>query len=363
MNYEPKVKFLSCAAALFFLHSSFFVSIAKAQIVRAETDTISCGKTGYRQPVKATFHLLNTSRSAVEISKVETDCGCTTADAPRRVAAGANFAVTLTYDGRQLGHYQKQAVIHTVGQRQPVLLTMRGQVCADVYDYTESFPYDMLGLKCDRRELLFDDVQRGETPTVVLHVVNDGDKAMTPNLLHMPPYLTAVCTPERIRPNQQADISVTLNSERLHDYGLTQTTIYLAQQLGDKVSPDNELTVSAVLLPAPVATAVGTATPRMQLSATRLDLGSFGKKKELKGYVEITNQGQGDLKISSLQMFSRGLRVTLPRRTLAAGETTRLKITAIASEIRQSHSSPRILMITNDPWQPKVIIEVMSYEL
>ncbi|MCR4919012.1 MAG: DUF1573 domain-containing protein [Prevotella sp.] len=333
---------------------------AAAQQIAAENDTIYCGKTGFKQPVKAVFHLRNTSRSAVTISGVETDCGCTTAQAPRRVAPGASFDVTLTYDARQLGHYQKQALVRTKGGSGPLQLVMRGQVCADVYDYSQTFPYDMRSLRCDREELLFDDVQRGETPTVVLHVVNDGDKTMTPNLMHLPSYLSAVCTPEHIRPNQQADISVTLNSERLHDYGLTQTSIHLAQQLGDKVSPDNELTVSVVLLPAPQATADGAAAPAMHLSATRLDMGSFGKKKQLKGYVDISNRGQAPLDISSLQMFSRGLRVTLPRQTIAAGQTVRMKITAIADELRGAHTAPRILMITNDPRQPKAIIEIRT---
>ena len=45
-------------------------------------------------------------------------------------------------------------------------------------------------------------------------------------------------------------MTVTLNSDLLHDYGLTQTTVYLAQNLGDKVRQRQRIAVSAVLLPA-----------------------------------------------------------------------------------------------------------------
>jgi hypothetical protein len=66
------------------------------------------------------------------------------------------------------------------------------------------------------------------------------------------------------------------------------------------------------------------------------------------------------LDISSLQLFTRGLKVTLGKRRLAPGETTRLKITAYAGELKKVRTRPRVLMVTNDPRRPKVVITINS---
>ena len=346
------------------LYTSLLLSpwlAASAQRIVAEKTTIDCGRTGFQQPVKATFHLRNKGLLPLEIKRVLPDCGCTTVEAPKRAGIGERFTISVTYDARMLGHYQKQVAVYSNGSKKPLYLTMKGQIMADLHDYTGTYPIDMQGLRVDQGELTFDDVRRGETPSIELHVVNDGSQPMVPNLLHLPPYLTATCVPQRIRPNEVATITVTLHSDRLHDYGLTQTSIHLAQQLGEKVSPDNELTVSAVLLPTlSEQTNASGPHPQIQLSAEELQMGPFGKKKKLSGEILISNTGQATLDISSLQMFNRGLRVTLPKQSLAPGEKTKLKITAIADDLKKERTAARILMITNDPNRSKIIIKVVT---
>ena len=57
-------------------------------------------------------------------------------------------------------------------------------------------------------------------------------------------------------------------------------------------------------------------------------------------------------------MFTEGLAVSLSNKKIAPGETARLKVTAMASLLRKVRSQPRILMITNDPDNAKVVITV-----
>jgi hypothetical protein len=333
-----------------------------AQRLTVERDTIDCGKTGFRQPVTATFHLQNKGSHSLNIEKVATDCGCTTAKSPKRAGAGQRFEITLTYDANQLGHYRKQAAVYCKDTPQPLILTMRGQVKADVHDYSPQYPYDMGGLRCDQGELFYDDVRQGETPAIELHLVNDGEGPMEPNLLHLPPYLTAVCQPERIMPNQTATLTVTLNSDRLHDFGLTQTTIHLAKHLGEKVSPDNELAVSAIMLP-PLS-AQGQASgpqPSMRMpNGDTLNLGPFGKKQKTEGSLVIENTGQAPLVVTSMQLLNRGLRATLSRQTLKPGQSARLTVVASKEELLKSRTAPRILLVTNDPIHPKTIVKVFA---
>lgn len=61
-----------------------------------------------------------------------------------------------------------------------------------------------------------------------------------------------------------------------------------------------------------------------------------------------------------MQMFTAGMNVSLSKSKIAPGETAKLKITVNGNAMKQIKQRPRILMITNDPQQPKVIIEVQE---
>ena len=97
--------------------------------------------------------------------------------------------------------------------------------------------------------------------------------------------------------------------------------------------------------------------PQLELSDSTLDIVFAGKSKK-SGEIVLTNKGRSQLDISSLQMFTRGLKVTLGKSRLQPGEQTKLKITAIAAELKKARAVPRVLMITNDPKHSKVVIAI-----
>jgi len=334
---------------------------AMGQKLTVKKATIDCGRVVYQSPVKATFQLRNKGSRKITITDVQTSCGCTSADWPRgEIGGGDKFTVSATYDARQLGHFEKQVLVFGNNSSEPLLLTMKGVVVAEIEDFAGTYPFEMGTLRVDRNELEFDDVNRGDRPVQELHVLNAGDKTCQPNLQHLPPYLTAKVFPERVAPGRTAKITVTLNSASLRDYGLTQTSVFLASNLGEKVSRDRSIGVSAVLLPSfkAMTSVQRQFGPRLSVSSTTLDLGAFEKKRKKSGEVSITNEGRTPLDISSIQMFTEGLRVTLPKRQIAPGETVKLKITADKEGLKRARSKPRVLMITNDPDHAKVVIDV-----
>ncbi len=331
-----------------------------AQRLTAVANTVDCGKVAYEKPVTATFELRNKGMRKLKITDVKASCGCIDVQYPKdEIPAGDKFTLRLTYDARQLGHFSKSVRIVSNGSKKPVYLTMTGVVMSDLKDYSGSYPFSIGDLLIDRNELEFDDVNKGDNPTQEIYMMNTGTKVFTPNMMHLPPYLSAVVTPERLAPGRSGKVEVTLNSSKLRDFGLTQTSVYLGRNLGEKVSSDNEITISAVLLPAFTGMTGDKKqyAPRMVLSADSLTLDFNGKRKK-SGDIVITNNGRTTLKISSLQMFTSGMKVTLGKRDIEPGESTRLKITVGLDDSRKQRSKPRVLMITNDPDRPKVVVKV-----
>ena len=94
------------------------------------------------------------------------------------------------------------------------------------------------------------------------------------------------------------------------------------------------------------------------MSSTEVDFTNFEGKKKKTSELILQNIGKTTLKITSLQLFTTGLKVTLSQQTLEPNEIASLKITGIAADLAKLRRSPRILMITNDPDHPKVVIVI-----
>ena len=334
----------------------------QAQKLTTTTPVFDCGQVLFRQPVTTKFILKNKGSHQVVIKDVKTSCGCTTAVASKqKVAGGKEMYVNATYDAKQLGHFQKEIWIYEDGQKKPLELILKGVVVTEIKDYSGTYPFTLGQIRCDQNELEFDDANQGSMPMKKIHILNTTGETIEPVVMHLPDYLQAEISPTRLAPDQPGEISFLLLTNKIRNHGLSQTSVYLGKYAGDKVSAEKEIAVSAIVLPAFAnnTTASMVNAPKIMLSATSLKKSEMtGKPEKLKGEIIVQNIGKSLLDISSLQMFTAGLQVSLAKTKLNPGETTKLKIQANELELKQIKQRPRILMITNDPSQPKVVIEI-----
>ena len=331
-----------------------------AQKISTKNEVIDLGNVLFQTPSTATFELQNTGKTPLRITNVKTSCGCTTVSYPQEaVAAGASFTVSATYDGQQLGHFFKDIALYSDGSQKPYYLSIRGVVVDEVVDFSGSYPFSIGDMSAEKNNIEFDDVNRGDHPVQKIHIKNNTTQPMSPVVMHLPDYLTAVVSPTTIRAGKEGLLTFWLDSQKLRDYGLTQTSVFLGMYPGDRVALSKEITVSAVLLPAfqEMSEAELANAPQMRMSAEELSFDLKGKSKA-KGTITIENVGRSLLDISSLQMFTTGLKVKLTKSRLDPGEKASLKVTVDSRLLKSARSKPRILMITNDPMKPKVIIHI-----
>lgn len=335
---------------------------ASAQKITTQHEVVDCGQVVFSKPVTAEFVLKNDGRKPLVINNVLKSCGCTQVDYPKTsIAAGESFVIKAVYDAKQMGTFTKQVCLYTNADEEPFILSMRGKVVGSVVDFAGSYD-EMLGaIKSDAQEVEFDDVNRGDRPVQRIHIFNPTDEVLEPVVMHLPDYLHAFVSPSKVAPRHSAEISFVLDSKKLRDLGLNQTSIYLGERPGDKVAPEKEIVVSAVLLPGfeNMTPAKKALAPKIEMSATDLNLGRFNGKKKLKGEILITNKGKSELDIRSMQMFTMGLQVNLKKSKIQPGETVKMKVTAVAADLKKSRvRHPRILMITNDPDHAKVMVKI-----
>lgn len=339
---------------------SLLATTVSAQKITPISSVVDMGQVQFYTPTSGVFELKNTGRRPLIIKNVDTGCGCTLVSYPTEpIGEGAIFTIKVTYDARQMGHFNRSIEVHSNGSKSPLLLDLRGVVVEEVTDFVGDFPFPLGQLTTDCNYIEFEDVRLGEVIQEKFHLYNPTGKVVQPRIQHLPSYLKAEISPSSVGPNRSAEVTLTLDSRFMRDYGLTQTHIYLAANPGEKVSSDKEIGVSTVLLPAVqnIGLNLRNIAPKMKISSTKVSLPiADGKKKTTT--IEITNVGNSRLEIQKLQMFTVGLGINLNKKTLAPGETAKLKISINPKLMKKLKTSPRVLIITNDPDEPKCVIDV-----
>ena len=224
-------------------------------------------------------------------------------------------------------------------------MKFNGEVVREIKDFTKTHPYLIGQIRIDKNSLDFPDVQAGEKPVMHIGVVNLSDRPYEPVLMHLPPYLQTEVKPNVLQKGEKGVITVTLDSKRLTDFGLTQ------------------IPVSAILLPdfSGMSDTEKANAPVVNLSIKDIDMSTaLAKKSKARQDIVITNTGRSPLQISKLQVFHPAVGAGLKKSVLKPGESTRLRVTVVKRNIGKKRRHLRLLMITNDPMQPKVEINIKA---
>lgn len=321
------------------------------------------GTIAWNRPVTAVFKVTNTGNKPLVISNVTTSCGCAVAGWTKQpILPGKSGEVSSTFDAKAIGRFHKTVGIYSNASPQPVYLVIKGKVSSDATDYTLTHPLAIGPIRLDRNNIEFKDANRGEVLEEEIYIANTSDQTYTPVLMHLPPYLKAEAFPAKLRGGAAGKIKLTLDTRQLKHLGLTQTSVYLARYPGDRVGEENEIAVSAVLLPDfsnwPAQQRKN--APVIKLSQTEVDMGKLGVKDKVSHTIVITNTGKSRLDIRELQVFNSSVNVSLKKRYIEPGASTKLKVTLLGKFLKKAKNTPRVLMITNDPEHPKVTIRLKA---
>ncbi|MBQ8674429.1 MAG: DUF1573 domain-containing protein [Bacteroides sp.] len=344
-----------------YMLSAVGAAMAQARF-SANTENYSFGQIEWKHPVTANFVVTNTGDRPLVMSDVEPDCACTAVQWTQDpIAPGEKGTLSVTFDAEALGHFQKSVTIFTNAATHPIYLKISGEVVREIKDFSKTHPYEIGGIRLDRNEIEFPDVQRGERPVLQVGVANMSGQPYEPVLMHMPFYVEMKSEPQVLQQGEKGVITLTLNTDRLTDFGLTQSSVYLSRFTGDKVGEENELPLSAVLLPdfSGLTENERLNAPAVSLSMKDVDMSvALAKKNKARQDIILTNTGRSPLQINKLQVFHRAVGVSLKKSVLQPGESTRLRVTVDKRNITKQRRHLRLLMITNDPKQPKMVVNI-----
>ena len=313
-------------------------------------ETHNFGQIEWKHPVSVQYVITNTGDQPLVLTDVDPSCACSVAQWTQTpIAPGEKGKIVVDFDAKALGHFDKSIAVYSNAQPNLAYLHFTGEVVREIKDFTKTYPYLIGQIRIDKNEIDFPDTHRGEKPVIRIGVVNLSDRSYEPVLMHLPSYLDMKVEPNVLQKGEKGLITLTLNTEKLTDLGLTQASVYLSRFTGDKVSDENEIPLSAILLPdfSGMTDTDKANAPVIRLSETDIDLSAqLAKKNKVKHDIQITNTGRSPLQISKLQVFNPALGVSLKKSVLQPGETTRLRVTIDKRNIAKKKRHLRILMIT-----------------
>jgi len=326
-----------------------------------DTDIKKVGEVEFQVPRQFSLGFTNKGDKPLLIKEVKASCGCLDVSFPNTaIAAGSRSEITLTFDAKLLGSFYKEVEVLTNASDKPAYIAIQGTVVTEVHDYSAEFPIDLGNVRLMTNIVEFEDVYMGDHPTAELRILNADRTAFRPELMHLPPYLSAEYFPEDIPAGKTGTIRLTLDSEKLGGLGLNQTSIYLSRYMGDKISETNEILVSAILLPsfADMSDEALAKAPELSISESSVEMQPISGKKAISQTILLTNTGQSDLHIQQVQVFNKAIGVSIANRTIRPGKSTKLKITVSAHYLGKSKGRMRVMLITNAPRQAKQYINV-----
>lgn len=360
MNKRLTLLFILFLAQWSMFNIQCSMALAQPRFV-PDTDIKKAGEVAFQTPRKFKLGFTNKGDKPLLIKEVKASCDCIDVSFPKAsIAAGSRGEIELTFNARLLGSFYKEVEVLTNASDKPSYIAIQGTVVTEVHDYSDEFPIDLGNVRLMTNTVEFEDVSRGDHPTAELRILNTDRTAYRPELMHLPPYLSAQYEPEDIPAGKVGIIRLTLDSEKLSQLGLHQTSIYLSRYMGDKIGESNEILISAILLPNFSYTYnINLAlAPELSVSESSVDMTIPNGKKEISRNIILTNTGKKDLHIQQVQVFNKAISVKISESTIRPGKSTKLKITVTTRYLHKSKGRMRVLLITDAPKQAKQYINV-----
>ncbi len=337
------------------------------------------GELIWKTPKNISYEVENTGDEPLLIKELHPSCGCVSVVGPKdSIPAGEKGKISAVYDAATLGTFYREIAVWTNASEEPVYLVFEGRVVltpSDV-DYDTDFPIDLGGIRMSSNVIEFDDVNKGDRPVAELRVLNLKKEDFTPQLMHIPAYLSVEYYPQVIQGGRVGKVRLTLDSEKLMMDGLNQSSLYMARYEGDKVGADNEVILSAVLLPsfANLTASEMERAPRILLTdgldtlqrelTLRPGKRNFLKRggSKISKTVTVENEGEEELDISAVQVFNPAVSVSLGNRVIPPHGKEKLKVTVDTKALLGTKSRPRLILISNDPRNAKTLLGINMEE-
>ena len=311
-------------------------------------------------PVSVTFEYTNTSNTPFLIEFISVSCGCTTPEYSKEpLLPGRSSTIKVTYDpaGRP-GVFNTPVIVTSNNRQDQVRLTLQGEVIPRPKTIEDQFPLVLSdnGLRATSNSLIYGYLGHGNTKSQSLDIYNNGTAPMRLGYRFTAETSTpqSVCkieiTPAVLQPKERGQVTFTYDLTNSNVYGLLATAFTLTIN-GQNTSKPISAYVTATDDFTRLSEAEKANAPKAIFSSQFYHFGSVGRNQTLTREFQIKNDGRSPLVIRKATANSSRISYSLPKTTLAPGESITLTVT-LKTPNRTERISDNISLVLNDPARP-----------
>lgn len=303
------------------------------------------------------FEFTNTGSESLIIQRVSASCGCTTPDWTKEpVMPGEKGFVSAAYNpANRPGAFNKSITVSSNAATPTVRLTIAGDVIPKPLSVEEQYRYDMGGIRMKTNHVSFGTVNKGQTQSQLIEVINNTDETKTLEIKNVPKHIQIKVLTPKLKPGEKGSFEVTYLSELQPnwDFVIDKVDTYIN---GVK-SNSGRLIISASLQEdfSGLTSDELAKAPNMEFEQKVFNFDKLTQGEKIDYTFNFKNTGLSDLIIRNVRAACGCTAVNTSSNLIKPGESGSIKIT-FNSAGKLGTQNKTVTLITNDPKHSREIL-------
>ncbi len=315
--------------------------------------------------VTCTMKFINIGDGDMIIQSVRPTCGCTAANYTRSsIAPGDTANISLAYNpiGRP-GRFSKDVVVITDVEPKRTIITIKGNVIGSPNTVQSKYPHGTGALKFNSLTIPFGELRKGKTKTVFIDAYNQSKDTLTLGWSDMPKNISVASIPDTILPGSIATITVTYNSNKKDDWGISKDNFII----NVKSENSGRITTEKVDVVAIITEDFSNLNekeiknaPILKIAEPSADFGVITGSSPVSRNITIENMGKKPLILRKIYTLDDGITVYTSTDVIKSHKSSIITISADPTKIEGNILNAKINIIANDPQAPRSTVRAVG---
>ena len=331
-----------------------FVAMSQKAVISFDEKSYDFGKVKEEDgKITHVFDFANKGNAPMVINRAQASCGCTTpAWTKEPIEPGKKGSITVTYNttGRP-GPFTKTITVYSNASEEQFVLTIHGEVIPKQSTESNPYPVNMGGLGLKTKVIQMNNVDKGKIQQRSVDMQNQTKNVLTPVIDNLPPYITAVITPQSLKPNDEGKISFTFDSKKCSQWGPVTDDIYIVVNGVKKTAEEFKMLVVSNIVEdfSKMTLDQKRKAPILEITDRTLNLGTLDSNSKKTGKIKINNKGQNPLEIRRLINNNKELTIKSQRTSISGGKSSDIIVDVDTKGLSSGDYKKSFTVQTNDP--------------
>lgn len=303
------------------------------------------------------FEFTNTGSESLVIQRVTASCGCTTPNWTKEpVMPGEKGFVSAAYNpAHRPGTFNKSITVSSNAATPTVRLTIAGNVKPKPLSIEEQYRYDMGGIRLKTNHVSFGTLNKGQTQSQIVEVINNTDETKTLEIKNLPKHIKINVLTSKIKAGEKGSFEVSYLSDLQPnwDFVIDRVDVYVNGQKANT----GRLIISASLQEdfSNLTSEELAKSPNMQFEEKVFNFGKLNQGERVDYTFVFKNTGLSDLIIRNVRASCGCTAVNTSSNLIKPGESGSIKVN-FNSAGKLGTQNKTITLITNDPKHSREIL-------